>query len=106
MDFDAYRILSVGTTLALTTSSSRGALPTTAEVTDATAGSSARPRFVRVLPEAACYIKFGDSTVAATLNDILVTPNMPEVFAVRGCTHVAGLTRSGTANLNVTPIDG
>ena len=97
--FDAYKIVNTGTTLAVTTTSSRAALPQTSDVVDA------NPRFVRLLPETACYVKFGDAGVTATLNDILVQPNMAEVFSVRGCTNIAAITRSGTANLNVTPVD-
>ena len=104
MDFDAYRITATGTTLAVTTTSARTTLPASLD-TFSGAGGSSGPRYVRVLPEAACYIRFGDSTVAATLTNILVTPNMPEVFVVRGCTNVAAITRSGTANLNVMPIE-
>lgn len=97
--FDAYKIVGAGTTLAVTTTSSRSALPQTQD------GVNGNPRYVRVLPEAACYIKFGDSGVVATLNDILVQPNMAEVFSVRGCTNVAAITRTGTANVNVVPVE-
>ena len=97
--FDAYRVINTGTTAGATTSSSRTTLPVTGN------GPNSNPSFVRVLPEAAAYIRFGDSTVVATLNDVLVQPNMAEVFAVRGCTHVAVITRSGTANVNVVPIE-
>ncbi|TAK98947.1 MAG: hypothetical protein EPO08_17745 [Rhodospirillaceae bacterium] len=97
--FDAYKILNTGTTLAVTTTSARTTLPTTGN------GVNSNPSFVRLLPEAACYVKFGDGTVTATLNDILVQPNMAEIFSVRGCTNIAAITRTGTANLNVTPVE-
>src|SRR5436305_3473015 len=97
--FDAYRILNTGATLAATTTSSRATLP---QISDAIDGN---PRFVRVLVEAAAYIKFGDASVTATLNDVLVQPNMAEIFAVRGCSNVAVITRTGTANVNVCPIE-
>ena len=97
--FDAYRIVGTGTTIAATTTSSRAALPVLGDI------SGTNPRFVRVLPETACYIKFGDGNVTATLNDVLVQPNMAEIFAVRGCTNVAAITRTGTANVNVTPVE-
>jgi hypothetical protein len=97
--FDAYRILNVGTTVAATTTSSRTTLPTTGN------GVDSNPSFVRVLPETAAYIKFGDGSVTATLNDILVQPNMAEIFNVRGCSNIAVITRTGSANVNVVPIE-
>ena len=97
--FEAYRIVNTGTTMAVTTTSSRATLP---QISDAVDGN---PRFVRLLPEAACYVKFGDGSVTATLNDILVQPNMAEVYSVRGCTNIAAITRSGTANLNVVAVE-
>ena len=99
-DFDAYpQIKAVGVTQGATTTSSRVALPVTLNQ------ASANPRFVRVLCEANAYIKFGDSTVTATLNDILISPNMPEVFNVAGCSNIAVITRTGTSNISITPLE-
>lgn len=97
--FDAYRITGVGVTQPATTTSSNVAMPTT------TNGAQANPRFVRVLTDAACYIKFGAAGVTATLNDIYITPNMPEVFNVQGQPNIGVITRTGTANINVCAVE-
>ena len=44
------------------------------------------------------YIKFGETGLTATSDDIAMLPNTVEVFTVgRGVTHIAALTDAGTA---------
>lgn len=62
-------------------------------------------RWVRVQALANCYIKPGDSTVTATVNDMLLSPNEAVLLDVRGCSNIAGIQETAAAKFNITPLD-
>lgn len=53
-----------------------------------------------------CYIRAGDVTVVATVNDLLLSPNEGIILCVSGMTHIASL-REGAADVkfNITPLE-
>lgn len=69
------------------------------------------PRFVRVVADHVCHIKFGSDVAgtSCTANDILLSPNAaPDYFNVRGagffsiCLDTSSAT---SAVVNITPIE-
>ncbi len=97
---DSIRVTQTGTTVGATISASSGTqLPQAADGTE--------PRFVRVLAETGtAYIKFGTgSSVAASLNDALVSASFPTVFSVRGMSYFSVIARTGTVEVNVLTLD-
>ena len=52
------------------------------------------------------YIKFGDSTVTATLTDMPVASGATETFTKGSATHVAFITSAGTAAVAFTNGEG
>ena len=91
--------------LALTTSSARVALPTLS-VPDVGGNCPTKQygRQIRVVSDADCYIKLGDSTVAATSSDTFLKANVIEVFDwnLGGHTHIAGIVPTSTGTLRIT----
>lgn len=94
---DAKHIQAVGVTITTSGTSARGAITNN--------GSGEKPRYVRVQSSAFAYIKFGDSSVTATTNDALLSPNEPEVFVVSGNTHIAAIQQASAGVVNVTPLE-
>lgn len=94
---DAKQIQAVGTTITTSGTSARSAIPNTSSAT--------KPNYVRVQSNAFAYIKFGDSGVTATTNDILLSPNEPETFIVSGNTHIAAIQDSAAGKVNVTALE-
>lgn len=53
-----------------------------------------------------CYIKPGDSTVTATVNDILLSPNNDIILCVNAMTNIASLREGGAdVKFNITPLE-
>lgn len=94
---DARHIQAAGTSIATSGTSANAAIPNTA--------SGTRPNYVRVQVTAFAYIKFGASGVTATTNDILMSPNEPEVFTVSGNTYIAAIQQAAAGSVNVTPLE-
>lgn len=63
-----------------------------------------RAKRVRVTGTTLGYIKFGDSGVAATANDILVTTT-PTYFNVGGHTYFSVIEETASCKVNVVPVD-
>lgn len=85
-------------TLPATTSSANVALPTLK-------GNQAL--IYAPAANAAAFIKFGDSTVAAATTDIAIPPGFNRIFTIpSGATHVAAITGASTATLYFTTGDG
>lgn len=83
-------------TLPASTTSARIALP-------------AQTENVRLVNDGAgkVFVAFGDSSVVATVSDMVLIQNQPENFRVpRGASHVAAVTASGAVVLNVTSGEG
>lgn len=95
---DALQIFNDGATIATSATSARVALPTNS------AGIAAR--IVRVSALNACYCKFGDVTVVATANNILVQPADAALLTVpKGATHIAGIQEAAAGKINIQPIE-
>jgi hypothetical protein len=95
--FPAVTVAAVGTTVTTGASSAAVAIPNAAD--------GSRARFVMVTAKATAYIKFGTTGVTATVNDILVGPGAPVVFAVKPFTHFAHLQESASTLVNVVPVE-
>lgn len=65
---------------------------------------------VRIVSDAGgslAFIKFGDASVVATVNDTPVMPGAIELFRKSAAqTHIAAITASGTATIYATTGDG
>jgi len=95
---DALQIFQDGASLTTGAASARVALPVNS------AGIAAR--VVRVAALNACYCKFGDATVVATANNILVQPADAVLLTVpKGATHIAGIQDAAAGKLNIQPVE-
>lgn len=95
---DAKQIQAVGATFATSGVSANAAIPNNA--------SGKAPGYVRVQVSNFAYIKFGiGSGTTATTNDILLSPNEPEVFQVSGNTYIAGIQQSVAGVVNITALE-
>lgn len=63
------------------------------------------PRFIRVAAVTESYVKLGDSTVAATTNDILVQPADAVILTVNGATNIAYIQGTSTGKVNILPLE-
>lgn len=108
MDFDVFRVASASAVFTVQITSSSFTLPAPQVAGAGTNGVSAGPRYVRILPEANCYVSFGQTAGAATsvavTNGMLITPNMPEIVNVAGFTYMATIGRAVTM-ISVTPVE-
>ena len=96
--------LTNSTTLAVTNATARGQI----NWPGATTGSqgphrgAGTVRIFNALSETV-WIKFGDVTVVATLNDMPIPGGAVEVFSTGGQDYVAAISASGSGNLYATP---
>lgn len=67
--------------------------------------SGTAPNYVRVQTTNYAFIKFGAAGVAATSNDVLISPNEPEVFSVNGFVSIAAIQQAAAGVVNITPLD-
>ena len=93
------QIFQTGFTVTSGATSARTALPT--------AANSVAVKYVRVAASAEVYVRIGDSSVAATSNDILIQPADSLILCTAGATHIAYIQggASGTARVNVQPVE-
>jgi hypothetical protein len=98
MNHGGITVTQVGVTVTSSGSASAAAaLPTTA------AGRS--PKVVEVVATTIAYIKFGDDTVAATVNDIMVNMH-PRRFVVAGMGgHFSVLQETASAKVNIVALE-
>jgi hypothetical protein len=69
-------------------------------------GSGNKPNYLRIAARSECYIKIGDSSVSATLNDILVQNADSIIIQVpKAATHVAYIQGTAAGQVNITPLD-
>ncbi|MBY0430288.1 MAG: hypothetical protein K2Q10_03750 [Rhodospirillales bacterium] len=79
--------------------SQRAALPPT------TAGQP--PRSVRVVGTGTAYVMFGDSSVSANVDTVLLVPGRIEAFSVVGCSHMAYVQEAAPGvKINLVPLEG
>ena len=86
-----------GTTLTSSATSVSAAIPFNS--------SGKLPNYVRVQVTNYAFIKFGVSSVAATSNDILISPNEPEIFSISGTTYIACIQQAAGGLVNVMPLE-
>jgi hypothetical protein len=67
--------------------------------------SGNRARWVRLQALANCYVRPGVSTVVATVNDVLLSPNEAVVLDVNGMTHIAHIQEAVGAKFNISPLE-
>lgn len=94
---EARMITAVGTTLTAGGTSINGAIPNTV--------SGKPPNFVRIQVTNYAFIKFGVAGVVATSNDILMSPNEPEIYAISGNTYIACIQQAAGGLVNITPLE-
>lgn len=97
MKDEARMITASGTTMTASASSINVTIPNTV--------SGKPPNYVRIQVTNYAFIKFGASGVAATSNDILMSPNEPEVFAISGSTYIACIQQASGGLVNITPLE-
>ena len=91
-------IVNTGVSAATGAASARSAIPVDA--------SGNRPKYIRVASRNECYVKVGDSSVAATANDILVQPADSLILQVApGHTHIAYIQGTAAGQVNVVPLE-
>lgn len=91
-------VSTVGFSAATGAASARSAIPVD--------GSGNRPNFIRVAARNECYVKIGDVTVTATINDILVQNADSVILQVpKAATHIAYIQGTAAGQVNVTPLD-
>ena len=90
-------VAATGTQVTSSGTSQRVAIPVNA------AGRA--PKHVRLQCTGNVYVRPGDSTVTATVNDILLSPNYDLGLAVAGFTHIAYLQEAVGAKINITPLE-
>lgn len=80
---------------------------TSANVAAPTAQNSLKARYIRLVSNTLCYVKFGlTNTVVATANDIMIT-NHPQIFDATGIAYIAYLQDAVTTagKLNIIPVE-
>lgn len=96
--YDDAKVITVsGVTLTTSGTSASAAIPNNS--------SGLRPNYVRIQVTNYAFIKFGVSGAAATANDILISPNEPEVFAISGLTHIAAIQQAAAGVINITAME-
>lgn len=94
---DAKQIQAVGASITTSGTSANAAIPNNA--------SGKAPNYVRLQCTNFAFVKFGVSGVTATSNDILLSPNEPEVFQVSGNTYIAAIQQAAAGIVNVTALE-
>lgn len=87
----------VGFTAATGAASARTAIPVDS------AGNI--PRYIRVAGINECYVKVGNSAVAATANDMLIQPADSVIMTVNNMTHIAYIQGTAAGKINVVPLE-
>jgi hypothetical protein len=73
--------------------------------TDSSAKSAAiEAEVVRLIATSDCYVKFGDSDVAATSSDMLLKGSLAEYFTLGGRKYIAAIRVSSNGTLNITVV--
>lgn len=93
----ALTITKTGTTLAVTGTSSRVAIPTDT--------SGVVPKCSRVSCTASMCVKVGDSSVSATSGDLMIHPAESVELRTIGLTHIAAIQVSAAGTLQISPIE-
>ena len=64
------------------------------------------PRYIRVAATTESYVKIGNSSVAATANDLLIQPADSAIIQVpNGVTHIAYIQGISSGKVNIVPLE-
>lgn len=78
----------------------------TAASTTITATAPDRPaKYIRILADGNSYIRLGNSSVTATVNDFYLNPNEGVILFTSSNTHIAYLQQTPGARINVSAIE-
>ena len=80
-----------------------GASSASALIPNAADGNPAR--HVMLQADGYCYVRAGGAAVAATVNDLMLSPSTPTILNVQGCSKIAYLQKTVGALLNITPLE-
>ena len=69
------------------------------------AANGMKPRYIRIAATTESYVAMALSTVAATINSMLVQPADSVILAVGGATHVAYIQGTTSGKVNITPLE-
>lgn len=97
MSEEAIGVVATGAIIAFTGASARVAIPNDS--------SGTLPKYIRVAANAACYIKIGNSSVAAAAGDLLVQPADAVVLKVMNQTHIAAVQVSAGGTVQISPLE-
>lgn len=93
----AYQVGTTGTTVTSGASTANVAIPVNA--------NGDIPKYVRLMVTGNLYVKAGQSSVTATTNDMLLSPNFDVILNVHGCSKIAYIQETASAKLNITALE-
>jgi len=94
---DAIQIQATGVSLTTSGTSTNATIPNTA--------SGTKPNYIRICVTANCFVKIGQSGVAATNTAILMIPTDHLILKVSGNTTIAAIQQAGAGICNVMPLE-
>lgn len=95
---DGYQITATGTTVTSGSVTARVAIPFDN-------GGTNVARYCRLQSTGFVHVRQGNSTVNATLNDLLLSPNEALYLITANSTHIAYLELTAGARLNIVAIE-
>lgn len=93
------QIFSAGANITTGAASARVAIP----ATSANAGDA--PKYVRVSATAACYVRLGNSSIAAVAGDTLIQPGDALIMCVSKQTHIAAIQVTAAGICQISPLE-
>lgn len=97
MTMDAISVVKTGANITVGAASASVAMPTDS------AGTI--PKYIRVASTSACYVKIGQSGVAAAAGDLLINPGGGEVLKVHNQGFIAAIQVSAGGVLQISPLE-
>ena len=94
---DALQIVASGTTVMTGAASARVTIPN--------CGNGTAPKYIRVAATTESYVRIGDSSVAATTNDVMVQPADAVILAVSRATNIAYIQGTSVGKVNIVPVE-
>lgn len=95
---DAVRVSGTGTTVTASATSASVTIPNNA--------SGVRAKFVRLQCTGNLYVKFTYGAGTCTNNDVLLSPNISDIFAVASFDTISYLQEAANPKLNIIPLEG
>lgn len=94
---NAYNVSATGTTVTSGASTANVAIPV-----DSTGNKA---KVVRLQVTGNLYVKFGDASVSASTNDMLLSPNFDVLVNCLQFARIAYIQEAAAAKLNITPLE-